>query len=234
MDPKYRPAGVSAQRQVQRREPRQTIDSSAVIHLIDLAAVVRGRILDVSLGGCCIRTDQRFPLGIFRRVEAEFRVEGLPFRLGGVTQALYDRCTVGIRFLDVSLESKPQSVGAAADADTMFRIAKVGKGLFKVLDHGSANEPGSGQSFLQHRSQFCLQFAVRGNKIARNGMASLIGCWVCSLCDPRLCCDVSKKFCRVSCHDGVGWHIFGDHAARAHDGILANGDVGKNGRARTD
>ena len=110
MDPEYRPAGVSAQRQVQRREPRQTIDSSAVIHLIDLAAVVRGRILDVSLGGCCIRTDQRFPLGIFRRVEAEFRVEGLPFRLGGVTQALYDRCTVGIRFLDVSPRKQAQLV----------------------------------------------------------------------------------------------------------------------------
>ena len=79
-----------------------------MIHLIDLAAVVHGRILDVSLGGCCIRSDQRFPLGIFRRVEAEFRIEGLPFRLGGVTQALYDRCTVGIRFLDVSARKQEQ------------------------------------------------------------------------------------------------------------------------------
>ena len=89
-------------------QPRHKVDTSAVIHLIDLAAVVRGRILDVSLGGCCIRSDQRFPLGIFRRVEAEFRIEGLPFRLGGVTQALYDRCTVGIRFLDVSARKQEQ------------------------------------------------------------------------------------------------------------------------------
>ena len=110
MDPESRPAGGATQRQDQRRETRQTIDSSAVIHLIDLAAVARGRILDVSLGGCCIRTDQRFPLGIFRRVEAEFHVEGLPFRLGGVTQALYDRCTVGIRFLDVSVRKQAQLV----------------------------------------------------------------------------------------------------------------------------
>lgn len=110
MDPENRSAGGSVQRQMQRKEARQTIDSSAVIHLIDLAAVVRGRIVDVSLGGCCIRTDQRFPLGIFRRVEAEFRVEGLPFRLGGVTQALYDRCTVGIRFLDVSPRKQAQLV----------------------------------------------------------------------------------------------------------------------------
>jgi hypothetical protein len=89
-------------------QPRHKVDTSAVIHLIDLAAVVHGRILDISLGGCCIRTDQRFPLGIFRRVETEFRIEGLPFRLGGVTQTLYDRCTVGIRFLDVSARKQEQ------------------------------------------------------------------------------------------------------------------------------
>jgi hypothetical protein len=41
-------------------------------------------------------------VGIYTRVEAEFRLEGLPFRLGGVIQAIHDRNTVGIRFLDVS------------------------------------------------------------------------------------------------------------------------------------
>jgi hypothetical protein len=35
-------------------------------------------------------------------VETEFRIEGLPFRLGGVTQAIYDPFNVGIRFLDMS------------------------------------------------------------------------------------------------------------------------------------
>ncbi len=91
-----------------RAQPRHSVDTSAVIHLIGLAAVARGRILDLSMGGCCIHTDQRFPVGIFRRVETEFRIEGLPFRLGGVTQALYDKQTVGIRFLDMSDRKREQ------------------------------------------------------------------------------------------------------------------------------
>jgi hypothetical protein len=86
------------------------VDTSAVIRLIDIAADVHGRILDVSVGGCRICTDKRFPLGIFRRVETEFRFEGLPFRLGGVTQALYDPFSVGIRFLDMSDRKREQLI----------------------------------------------------------------------------------------------------------------------------
>ena len=92
----------------QRAQPREPVDTSAVIRLIDIAADVHGRIVDVSIGGCRICTDKRFPLGIFRRVETEFRFEGLPFRLGGVTQALYDPFNVGIRFLDVSDRKREQ------------------------------------------------------------------------------------------------------------------------------
>jgi PilZ domain len=92
----------------QRAEQREPVDTSAVLRLIDIAADVHGRILDVSIGGCRIRTDKRFPVGIFRRVEAEFRFEGLPFRLGGVTQALYDPFSVGIRFLDMSDRKREQ------------------------------------------------------------------------------------------------------------------------------
>ena len=83
-------------------EIRQKVDTAAVIGLIDLAANVKGRMLDVSMGGCRICTDRRFPVGIFRRVETEFRIEGLPFRVAGVTQTIYDQFNVGIRFLDMS------------------------------------------------------------------------------------------------------------------------------------
>ena len=38
----------------------------------------------------------------------EFRIEGLGFRLGGVVQAIHDRDTVGIRFLDVSQRKSDQ------------------------------------------------------------------------------------------------------------------------------
>jgi c-di-GMP-binding flagellar brake protein YcgR len=89
-------------------ETRQEIDCSVVIRLVNLAADVHGRIVDISLGGCRIRSSRPFPVGIFRRVEVEFRVDGLPFRFAGVTQAIYDPRSVGIRFLDLSERKREQ------------------------------------------------------------------------------------------------------------------------------
>jgi c-di-GMP-binding flagellar brake protein YcgR len=91
-----------------REASREEVDSSAVIDLIKIASKLRGRILDLSLGGCRIRTDERFPVGIYTRVETEFRLEGLPFRLGGVVQAIHDKHMVGIRFLDMSSRKREQ------------------------------------------------------------------------------------------------------------------------------
>jgi len=91
-----------------RTEPRQEVDTSAVIRLVNIPADVHGRILDISTGGCHIRTERPFPVGIFRRVETEFRIEGLPFRLAGVTQAICDSFNVGIRFLDMSDRKREQ------------------------------------------------------------------------------------------------------------------------------
>jgi hypothetical protein len=81
-----------------------------VIHLINIASLIHGRILDLSLNGCRIQTDERFPVGIYTRVETEFRLEGLPFRLGGVIQAIHDRerRNIGIRFLDMSIRKQEQ------------------------------------------------------------------------------------------------------------------------------
>jgi len=91
-----------------RGESREAVDTSAVIFLVNVASRLTGRILDLSVGGCRIRTDERFPVGIYTRVETEFRVEGLPFRLGGVIQAIHDRNNVGIRFLDMSSRKREQ------------------------------------------------------------------------------------------------------------------------------
>jgi hypothetical protein len=91
-----------------RAHPRIEVDTSAVIDLIRIGSALHGRVLDLSLGGCRIRTDERFPVGIYTRVETEFRLEGLPFRLGGVVQAIHDRHTIGIRFLDMSSRKREQ------------------------------------------------------------------------------------------------------------------------------
>ena len=99
-----KPAG----RRERREQSREEVDTTAVIYLIKIASKLSGRILDLSLSGCHIRADERFPVGIYTRVETEFRLEGLPFRLGGVIQSIHDRHNVGIRFLDVSDRKREQ------------------------------------------------------------------------------------------------------------------------------
>ena len=91
-----------------RAQKRHAVDTSGTIYLIDVRAQVAGRILDISMSGCRIRTAERFPVGIYRRVETEFRVDGLPFRLAGVVQSLHDKFNVGIRFLDMSPRKQEQ------------------------------------------------------------------------------------------------------------------------------
>jgi hypothetical protein len=93
-----------------RAQSRLPIDTTADILLINIGSRVRGRIQDLSAGGCRIHTDERFPVGIYTRVETEFRLQGLPFRLSGVVQALHDpqKQVVGIRFLDMSSRKREQ------------------------------------------------------------------------------------------------------------------------------
>jgi hypothetical protein len=85
-----------------RQQSRHEVSSSVTIILVNAGSKLQGHILDLSVTGCRIRTDERFPAGIYTRVETEFRLEGLPMRLSGVIQSIYDRNTVGIRFLDLS------------------------------------------------------------------------------------------------------------------------------------
>jgi hypothetical protein len=91
-----------------RIHARHEVDTSAVIFLVKIGSSLRGRIVDLSQSGCCIRTNERFPVGIFTRVETEFHLQGLPFRLSGVIQAIHARNIVGIRFLDLSDRKRQQ------------------------------------------------------------------------------------------------------------------------------
>jgi len=91
-----------------RTHSRFTVDNSSTIVLVKIRSRLVGRIVDISIGACRIRCDERFPVGIYTRVETVFRIEGLPFRLGGVVQAIHNRHTVGIRFLDMSPRKREQ------------------------------------------------------------------------------------------------------------------------------
>lgn len=98
----------SPARRDRRAQTRHKVDTTATILLVHSGSTLRGHILNLSENGCLIRSDERFSVGIYTRVETEFRLEGLPFRLGGVIQAIHDPHNVGIRFLDVSQRKREQ------------------------------------------------------------------------------------------------------------------------------
>ena len=115
-----RPAAAS--RRERRAQTRHTVDTRATIFFIDVRAQICGRILDLSMSGCRIRTDERFPVGIYRRVETEFKLDGLPFRLAGVVQSLHDKYTVGLRFLDMSSRKRDQLAQLMEEIEEMRAV----------------------------------------------------------------------------------------------------------------
>jgi c-di-GMP-binding flagellar brake protein YcgR len=119
-----------------RTQVRHDVDTTAIVLLVNVGARLHGRILNLSLGGCRIRTDERFPVGIYTRVETEFHLEGLPFRLGGVIQAIQDRHNVGIRFLDMSERRREQVHQLMEEIEEMKQRQKPAE--------GSGSEPAEG------------------------------------------------------------------------------------------
>lgn len=107
-----------------RTHGRHAIDTSVRLLLIKSAIAMTGRIANLGLGGCRIRTDERFSVGIFVRVEAEFYLHGLPFRIAGVSQAIQDRNTIGIRFLDMSERCRTQLVELIAEIEETHALER--------------------------------------------------------------------------------------------------------------
>jgi c-di-GMP-binding flagellar brake protein YcgR len=118
-----------------RAQLRHEVYDSAVIYLINVGCSLNGHILDLSLGGCRIRTDERFPVGIHIRIETEFWSAGIPFRLGGVIQAIHDQHNVGIRFLDMSDRKREQ-------VEQLIEEIQEEQARRKLADEGNLGEEG--------------------------------------------------------------------------------------------
>jgi hypothetical protein len=88
-------------------EPEQK-QSQAVIRFLKDGFEMASEVVDLSLEGCTLRTVRPFTLGIYVRAEVSFHVRGLVFQLAGVSQEIYDKCTVGFRFLDVSRRKREE------------------------------------------------------------------------------------------------------------------------------
>ena len=95
---------------------RHEIDSLARVLFLSIHSRVTGKVIDLSLGGCRIRAQQLIPVGAYRRVEVEFMVDGLPLLLPGVTQALHDKFTIGIRFVEMTDRKRNQLQAVIDDA----------------------------------------------------------------------------------------------------------------------
>jgi c-di-GMP-binding flagellar brake protein YcgR len=119
MDAEDRTESQATGQRERRAQPRHELNEYAAIYFINTAAMMRGRILNLSLSGCGIETKERFPVGIYTRVEVGFSVDGLPFRLGGVIQAIHDRRHVGIRFLEMSERNRGRVAELIEDLEEM-------------------------------------------------------------------------------------------------------------------
>jgi hypothetical protein len=65
-----------------------------------------GALIDLSVGGCTIRTLKAYPGEIEDHVEVEIDMQGLHVQTGGVTAAIYDPEIVGVRFKAMSRRRK--------------------------------------------------------------------------------------------------------------------------------
>jgi hypothetical protein len=59
---------------------------------------ISGFFVDLSLGGCTVRTEKSFAGEVQDPVEVNFELKGMHFLVSGVTMAIYDSNLIGIRF----------------------------------------------------------------------------------------------------------------------------------------
>jgi hypothetical protein len=83
-----------------RYSPRYECEGSAEIRIPAQGRLVRGRIVNLSLGGCYVETNAALDVG--SRVEIVLRVTGLAFRAAGEVKSVYGSAGVGIQFIGMS------------------------------------------------------------------------------------------------------------------------------------
>ena len=111
-----------------RANPRFPVDEDSTLLFIGRSLPLASRILDLSLEGCCMRAEGRFPSHLRCQVEVTFKVNGLPFRLGGLIQRCSNSNEVGIRFVGVSARRMAEwgELVAEVEEDLAAKRARIG------------------------------------------------------------------------------------------------------------
>ena len=88
-----------------RKHPRYAVDAWAEVMVQDGRMLFRGRVLDISAGGCYIETEARLRLAPGTAVEIVFRVDDAVFRCDATSRMVRTR---GAGFLFSVMDAKSQ------------------------------------------------------------------------------------------------------------------------------
>ncbi len=91
-----------------RAYPRYAVDCAAIVFPVSGSGQIHGRLSDLSLGGCRVAAEHRYTAGILVRVEVQFQLRGIAFRIVGVTAGSRDAKSFAIRFLDMSMRRRQE------------------------------------------------------------------------------------------------------------------------------
>lgn len=80
----------------------------AMLQILKDGSILNGSIVGLSQEGCSFQFAQRFIGGTKVRVEVEFQMLGLPFRLVGVIEDIHQAKIVEVRFLEMSSRKRDE------------------------------------------------------------------------------------------------------------------------------
>ena len=108
-----------------RSLPRFAVDEDATLVMVSAGATISGRMFEISLDGCRVRTAGRHPVAAPALIEIIFKVNGIAFRLGGVIEWIEHEQVVGIRFGAMALRRREtlEDLLAELDAEEQARTA---------------------------------------------------------------------------------------------------------------
>ena len=154
--------------------------------LIYRHAALPCRFIDISLGGCCVRTEKRFADGALAKLEVVFALHGLPQRIRGITQWTGRKNELGIRFVfatpqdknefaalltglidEAAAEAVKEATGAAAVASSAGVPARLpGAGVPQLAPPQPQARDSAPMELDSGESQAVVHFVKDGSEVA--------------------------------------------------------------------
>jgi len=113
-----------------RMYPRNALDCDLLISPLTGAGQMRGKLMDLSLGGCRIGVAEGVQAGVLGRIEIQFQLDGIAFRIVGVAVGSRGEKSVGVRFLELPQRRRIELAEAIAEL--------TGRSPFSTQSTGSA------------------------------------------------------------------------------------------------